>query len=702
MPHEIAMEEKHPNCTEVTELFARGFTLHQQGRLAEASSIYQEIISLDPSNFDATHMSGVIALQTGNYPAAFELLKSSIELQPEHDGAHINLALVLQAYGRTDLALQCLNRAVTLNPSNPTAWNNRGNLLQDMGHLNEALDCYDKAVESLPAYTDAHNNRGNLLLKLQRHQEAIASFKSAIALDPGLAPAHYGLGLSLQEEKKLDQARECFDRTLTLDPHHADAHYHIGLLHHERRDFQKALDSYNKAIAINPEIDYLLGYRIYAKSSLCDWNDREEEIGRLVESIRSGKKAAPPFFYLALLDSPEIHLKAAQVIASGLPIQPGSTKSLSQDDNRTSREQPTSLHPDRRIRIGYLSGDFCMHAVGMLIVELLELHDREKFEVYGFCWSKEDGSNLRRRIVKAFDHHIPIGHLDDKEAAKLIESFDIDVLVDLQGMTSGARPNILLQKPAGAIQISYLGMPATSGLPSIDYIVADRHVLPAGLEPYMSEKPLHVPHCFQVSDRHRDVGPPLTRTSCGLPEGPFIFAAFNNNYKITPEIFSCWMQILKEAPNSVLWLTIDNEHVKGNLTRQAIRQSVDPERLIFSTRAQPAEYMARLALPDLFLDTFPYNAGTTANDILWMGTPILSYSGESYVSRMCGSLLNAAGLPELVAYSLAEYRDKAVHLSRNPELISTYKRRLARRDSYLFDIPALVRELESSIINICT
>lgn len=679
----------------ITDLFAEGYSLHQQGKLAEAYANYQSVIAIDPSHFDAIHMSGVVALQTGNYPAAFDLLKRSIQLQPASDAAHINLALVLQACSRTDLALQCLQRAIELNPDNATAWNNLGNLLQEKGQLIDAIKCFNKAIERTPQYTDAYNNRGNAYLTLQRHEDARESFNAALAINPGLASAHYGLGLSLLEEKQFDRAIACLQKTVIINPRHADAHFHIGLIHHERREFELAIKTYDLASSINPDIDFLLGYRIYAKSALCDWSNRKEEIESLIDGIQSGKKVAPPFFYLALIDEPDVHLIAARTIINGLPVHESQVKKF--DPNNTM----ALARIDKRIRIGYLSSDFCLHAVGMLGVELFELHDREKFDVYGFCWSKEDGSSLRERIKMAFDHYVPIGHLSDKQAAEVIDSFDIDILVDLQGMTSGARPMLLLQRPAGAIQVSYLGMPGTTGFPTMDYIVGDEQVFPQELEPYMSEKPLRVRRCFQVSDRKREVALPVTRASCGLPEDKFIFAAFNNNYKITPEMFSCWMRILTKVPDSVLWLTTDYKQVEHNLTQQATAQGVDPARLIFCRRTLPAQYLARLAIPDLFLDTFPYNAGTTANDILWMGTPILTYSGQSYASRMCGSLLKATGLPDLICQSLEEYEKKAINLGLKSDIIKQYKQHLSSSSLDLFDIPHLVKDLEEAFLNIC-
>jgi predicted O-linked N-acetylglucosamine transferase (SPINDLY family) len=393
---------------------------------------------------------------------------------------------------------------------------------------------------------------------------------------------------------------------------------------------------------------------------------------------------------LAATDDPAMQLLAAREFVHSKLERP------------VKRKKKNPKNQGEKIRIGYLSGDLCMHAVGLLTVELFELHNREKFEVFGFCWSKEDASPLRARIVKAFDHLVKIGHLNDLDSAKVIESYDIDILVDLQGLTNGARPNILMHRPAGATQISYLGLPGTSALPTVDYILADPYVFPPELGPYMTEKPLYVPNCYQVSDRKRDVGPPLTRAECGLPDDKFVYAAFNNNYKITPEVFSCWMKILLEVPDSVLWLMADNIWSEDNMRAFAKLYGVDPKRMIFSGRAQPPEYMARLALPDLFLDTFPYNAGTTANDILWMGTPILTRSGRSYISRMCGSLLRAAQLDGLIASDEKDYIRKAVAIGLKGSVLDAIGPDLDKnfRGSALFDMDSLVIDIENAMISV--
>ncbi|MFT3802870.1 MAG: methyltransferase domain-containing protein [Burkholderiaceae bacterium] len=371
--------------------------------------------------------------------------------------------------------------------------------------------------------------------------------------------------------------------------------------------------------------------------------------------------------------------------------------------NYTRRKVPTDLPPlapqraygHERIRVAYCSGDFCTHPVAMLTVELFEQHDKERFETYAFCWSPDDGSLLRRRIVSAVDHYVPVNGMSDEQIARLIREHEIDILVDLQGQTSGAKTAMLARRPA-PIQITYLGLPATTGLPCIDYVIADRYLIPDGYARFYSETPLCMPDVYQVSDRKRLSSPAPSRAACGLLEDRFVFCSFNNNHKYTLEVFTTWMNILRRVPDSVLWLLSDNPWAEANLRQQARAQGVDPARLVFAPRAVPADYLARYLVADLFLDTFPFNAGTTANDALWMGLPVLTMSGRSFASRMAGALLTAAGLPELITGDLRAYEEKATALAADAGARQVLRDKLgqARREGPLFDATRFTRNLE--------
>ena len=349
-----------------------------------------------------------------------------------------------------------------------------------------------------------------------------------------------------------------------------------------------------------------------------------------------------------------------------------------------------------KTRIAYLSSDFCLHPVSMLTIGLFESHDRQNFELYGFCWTKDDHSALRQRVIASMDQFFKIGELSDEAAARLIREHEIDILVDLHGQTLGARPGVLAYRPA-PIQVTYLGLPATTGLPFIDYMIVDRFLVPEESVRYYTEKPIYMPDIYQVCDPRRLNDPAPTRKACGLPHKGFVFCSFNNNYKFTPEMFTVWMNILGRVPGSVLWLLADNSWAESNMRREAEARGVDARRLIFAPRVSPEAYLARYLTAGLFLDTFPFNAGTTANDALWMGLPVLTCTGRTFASRMAGSLLTAAGFPELITRDLAAYEEKAVELANSPQRCRLLRQKLrkVRKDGALFDSQRFTRNLEA-------
>jgi predicted O-linked N-acetylglucosamine transferase (SPINDLY family) len=569
------------------------------------------------------------------------------------------------------------------------------------GDFGKAIDIYQSwlSVRQDPLKYVIYYNLGVLYGNLKQHDAATEAYNNALALKPDIFQARLNLGHQFENQGQYDQAVQQWQQVLaeisSLPEGQRDATLQIHALNNLGR-LLETVKRYDVAegfllqsLALDPEQGPVLQHYVHIRQRQCKWPvyvPLAHPTGQI--TVNRQVTATSALAMLAAYDDPALQLMASKAFVHE-KVEPAVPR------------KPLRQRKPGRLRLAYLSGDICMHAVGLLTVELFELHDKSRFETFAFCWSREDGSPLRQRIVNAFDHFHRIGHLDDRTAAQLIESLDIDVLIDLQGLTQGARPSILSYRPA-PVAISYLGLPGTSALPGVQYIVADPFVYPPELEPFMTERPMRVPRCYQVSDRKRSVGPALTRTQCGLPEDRFIFAAFNNNYKFTPEMFVTWMRILFQVPNSVLWVMSDNPWAEENMRNSARALGVDVNRLIFSSRAAPEEYMSRLRLPDLFLDTNPYNAGTTANDILFMGTPILTFSGRTYISRMCGALLTAVGLPDLITTSLQDYERKAVNLGRNPKMIQTYKRYLDehRLDSDLFNTPQLVRDIEDAILNI--
>lgn len=529
-------------------------------------------------------------------------------------------------------------------------------------------------------------NLGTILSALQREADAEAAYQEALQLQPGFVHALLNMGHVLERRGAHEEALDHW-RRVSADANAAqDLRVHAinnqGRLLETLRRYPEAEACLVQSLQWQPRQADVVQHYVHLRQKQCKW-PAHQPVGEVTPNqLLTGTSLLA---MMSASDDPALQLLAAQRFCY----------------EKVPKAPAVALHtlmPPRtgRIRIGYLSGDLHTHAVGLLTPELFELHDRSRFEVYAFCWTPESNTPQRRRLLAAMDHHVRLAGVDDDTAAKLIAQAGIDVLVDLQGLTSGARPAILGHR-AAPVQVSYLGLPGTSALPGVDWILADRFVMPPELEPYCTEKPIFLPHCYQVSDRQREVADKPVRATYGLPEDAFVYCSFNNNFKFTPEMFRAWMRILHAVPNSVLWLLADNDTARDNMRAEAGAAGVAPERLIFAPRVSPAEYLARFQLADLVLDTFPYNAGTTASDALWMGVPIVTRAGRSYISRMAGSLLHAVGLPELVADNLADYEKLAVAIGRQPLRAASYKRYLVEhgRQSPLFNLPQLVRDIET-------
>ncbi len=571
-------------------------------------------------------------------------------------------------------------------------------LLDRTAHLNQRglAEASAALYENWVAGTDSPHrhiacfNWGTVLGALRRAPQAEAAYRRALEFKSDFLQARVNLGHQLEQQGRQEEAlaewQRAIDETAAAPLAQLEIRLHAlnnrARLLEVMRRYDEAEHTLGESLKLKPGQSDVIQHYVHLRQKQCEW-PLYVPLGEV--TLNQLVVGTSPLAMLGATDDPALQLMAAQRFVH----------------HRVPKPPETPLHEGRpprtgRIRVGYLSGDLCMHAVGLLTAELFELHDRSRFEVFGFSWSREDGTPLRARLLAAMDHYIPLGGLDDAAAARCIAEHGIDILVDLQGLTNGARPAILGMRPA-PIQASYLGFPGTSGLPGVDWLIADRFVMPPELLPYCTEKPLYVPHCYQVSDRKREVGATPARADYGLPEDAFVFCSFNNNFKFTDVVFRSWMRILQQVEHSVLWLLADNDWARENLLAEADAHGVARERLIFAPRVAPPDYLARFQLADLFLDTFPYNGGTTASDALWMGLPLLTCSGRTYISRMAGSLLTAVGLPDLVTFNLQDYERLAVQLGRNPQRVVSYKRYLAEqgRQSRLFDIPGLVRDLEA-------
>jgi predicted O-linked N-acetylglucosamine transferase (SPINDLY family) len=562
------------------------------------------------------------------------------------------------------------------------------------GDKHGAAELYRLWLEHTPsphAYV-ACFNLGVLLSSVQEYAQAEAMYRKSLDLNPGLLQARANLGNCLEQQKRGDEALAQW-RMIVSDSN-ADAPENKAMLLHAlnnlgrlleiQRQYRAALDMLERSFAIDPTQRDVLIHLVHLTQKICKWPIYSPPRGVKQSDMMA---YTSPLAMLAISDDPALQLAVAKRFVQ----------------HKFSVTHADILAPQQGyghdvLRIGYLSSDLSMHAVSLLTVELFEKHDRSSFTVYGFCWSKEDGTAFRQRVISAMDHFVRIGHLDDRQAAEVIRAHEIDILIDLQGLTSGARPLILSYRPA-PMQVTYLGFPGPTGLPWIDFVIADRYLIPEKTAHHFTEKALYLPRCFQVSDSKREVAVKPARAEYALPDDAFVFCSFNNNYKYTPEMFAAWMRILKKVPKSVLWLLADNEWAHENLVHAAKAHGIKQNRLIFAPRVVPAAYLARYQLADLFLDTFPFNGGTTANDALFMGLPLLTLSGRSLASRYAGSLLTHLGFPELITNDLQEYEAKAVWFAQHRDALGEIRRRLeeCRYHSPVFDTASFAQEYEREL-----
>jgi predicted O-linked N-acetylglucosamine transferase (SPINDLY family) len=576
---------------------------------------------------------------------------------------------------------------------------NEAEALQNSGRWKEAAQVYQTALAGPPS---AHShvywfNLGVLYSQNNAPQEAEDAYRSAIYTKPDFIQAWFNLGASVERAGRKTHAitiwQSMLDHPLVSRTQEVDMYIMVlnamGRIHEEMRLFEASEKFLLESLQTQPDQPKVIQHWVHLRQKQCKWPIYSD-----IEGTDKGEllKWTSPLAMLSASDDPGMQLATAirfvhEKVNMRLPTLT-SGKSLPFKGNR-------------KLRLGFLSSDFCMHAVSLLTVELFELLDKSKIEVFGFCWSKEDGSYLRKRVISAMDHHIRIAEMTDEEAARCIHERGIDVLIDLQGITSGARPDILSYRPS-KIQMTYLGFPGTTGHPCIDYVIADKFLIPEELKPFYTEKPFYMPEVFQCSDRQRPVGKTPEKSIYNLPEDKFIYCSFNNNYKFTPEIFKSWMRIVAATPNSIFWLLEDNEWSKSSLINEAAKLGVAADRLIFTGRVAPEDYLARYKLADLFLDAYPFNGGTTVNDALFVRLPVLTYSGRTFSSRMAGSLLNALDMPELITFSIEDYEKRAIELGTNKSYFGKLKKKLMRNanTSPLFDMPRFVRNFETKLIEL--
>jgi len=731
--------------------FRQALALYQQGKPASAQAVCEEILAVKPDQFDTLNMLAMIAGQANDFERAVKWFDRAIEVDPNHAATYCNRGFALQESQLWDAALASYDRAITLKSDYALAHNNRGNVLRRLGRLEEALAGYDRAlainsaavqshynrglvlvelgrleeaaasygraIAGKPDYAEAysqravalyllrrfeaavesydraiainprdgaaHSNRGNILREMRQLDSALASYNQAIALNPGLAGNYLNRGIVFYDQQKYDAAIADYDRAIAISPGYAAAYYNRGNALHSAQNHKAAAESYLAATALDPGIRFSWGDCREARMQICDWGDFESDVGRISAGIERQAAVSHPFSVVLLCDSPQLQRKAAEIWV----------REMCPPDDSLAPLAKRVRHD--KIRIGYFSPDFRIHPLSTLAAELFETHDRSKFEITAFSFGADTQDAMRRRMEQAFDRFLDVRDKSDRQIALLARELELDIAVDLAGFTQGSRPQIFALR-AAPLQIGFLGYLGTMGADYMDYLIADPTVIPKDSRHHYRERILYLPS-YQPNDSKRTIAERVfTRNELDLPPLGFVFCCFNTNYKIAPSTFDSWMRILDRVEHSVLFLYAHNDTAASNLRKEAHDRGLDPDRLVFGKRLPVPEYLARYRAADLFLDTRPYNAGTTASDALWAGLPVLTCAGAGFASRVAASLLRAIDLPELITHSQQEYEDLAVQLATDPERLAGVKRKLAanRLITPLFDTLRYTKHLE--------
>lgn len=675
---------RQPNHVESLYLYA----LSEAGlnRKSEAIQTLTRCIALDPKHHDAIYTKGRILMDLDRHREAVEFHSLAIALEPKNYWTYLNRGNSNVALGLNEKAIADFDAAISLNPDLFQGYLNKAHLLREKLQYAAALQLYEKSISIAESNPQAWFFRGITLGHLRQYEEAKLSYQTSLRLKPEDIGSLLHLGLTHDALGEHVDAVGCYSEILLKRKDHLDASINKAFSLSELGLFEDAAKTFQAAVAIAPNTDYLLGHLLHAKLKVCDWEGLETHVEIIKSGVLKNSRLIDPFSALGIIEDPGLQKRIAEIY-SNYSVSAGSV--------------PLSIFPKQKkekIRIGYFSGDFYNHATMHLMAEVFELHNKNGFEIYGFSYGPNLKDEMRLRAEQSIPKFFDVSRQSDIEISKISRNLEIDIAVDLKGYTYNSRPGIFIER-AAPIQISFLGFPGTLGSPHFDFIVADHHIIPEEFQSFYSEKIIYLPNCYQPNDRRRKSGGRLSsRDENQLPENSFVFCCFNNTWKITPQIFRSWMEILRETQNSVLWLLIDNLSARLRLENQARSAGISLERLIFADRVGNEEHLSRLHCADLFLDTFPYNAHTTASDSLWAGVPVLTIRGKTFPSRVASSLLFAVNLPELVTESFSAYELTAIALASENKKFINLKNKLTceKASTTLFNTPLFTQDLEAA------
>ena len=677
------LNQSYPNTPFLFNLI--GACYKSLGQLEGSAKMFETAVNLKPDYAEAHKNLGITLKDLGRLDAAVESLSEAIKIDPNYVDAHYNLAITLKDLNQLDGAVKGYQRVIEINPNFAQAYNNLGNLMKDLGQTDDAIKNYQKAIEINPSFAHAYNNLGSALMSIGSLKESINIFEKSVSIDSSNILAHYNLGNVLNVLGHVKAGIKSIERAIEIDPKFAEGYKTLGNIYRKLKQREKALICYERAYEIKPDMDFILGSLINIKMHLCIWANFDKQLEDLVIGINKNQKVIGSFNLLGLADDPSLQRKTTEIRMN----------SAHPKSHILSKINPYLNHS--KIRIGYFSADFKIHPVSTLTAELYEVHDRDHFEVHAFSFGPDTNDEMNLRIKAGVDHFHNVEVMSHKDIALLARSLEIDIAVDLTGLTAKSRTDIFAMS-AAPIQLSYIGFLGTMAADYYDYLIADPVMIPKESQKHYAEKIVYLPS-FQVNDS-KDLPPEiiLSREDVGLPETGFVFCCFNNTYKFTPTVFDSWAKILDAVEGSVLIVYANNELSKTNLTQEIVQRGVSAGRLIFAESIPKPEYLARYRVADLFLDTHPYNAGTTASDALKMGLPLLTMQGKSFNSREAASILTSINLPELITNTPEEYEALAIELATNPDKLNAIKDKLKSNLSTapLFDTKRFTKNIESA------
>lgn len=634
------------------EIFEKAFRIHQNGKIKEAQKLYLKLTKTYKKNYKLFFLLGTTYLQIKQYNQAIDLLIQSINL----------------------------------NSNFPDAFNNKGIALAKQKNYLESIKDYDSAIKLKINYYDAYLNKGIALKNLRKYKEAIKCFETCINLNPKNSLSYYNYGNLCREVNDDSKALELYDKAIKLSKNYIDAYYGRGQLYVHYNKYDLAIKDFEQTLKLDANYDYVQGALIHTKRKINRWDNQDKEIEDIKIGIQNNKKIIHPFNLTSLIDDPQIQKDASTLHSKNF----SPTVSTFIDKNKTAED---------KIKIGYFSADFNEHVVSRLICKLIGLHDLKKFKIYCYAFGFKEKDNMHKLIESKVDVWRDIRNLTNHDVSLLARKDGIDIAIDLQGYTGKSRVGIFGNRVA-PIQINFLGYPGTMGADFMDYIIADKNLIPESSEKFYTEKIIHMPDCYQPQNDELKISDKISdRSTLSLPNNCFVFCAINNSYKITSDVFDVWMKLLSKVKNSVLWLLESNEWSKLNLIKEANLRGINSSRLIFSKKTSYELYMSQFKYADLFLDTFIYNAGATASNALQMGVPIITKKGNSYVSRMAASLLYSIGLSELITTDTASYEKLALELSTNKSKLDFIKEKLNKNKlkKPLFDVEKYTKNFENRL-----